>query len=480
LRKTTATMLALIAALAASTAPAATAQARELLATYESAKGCPGAPTWRFGYRIYNRDTEGRTFNFAVKDSWLLRHAKSFVDDVANFSDCGVRAHMQVWEESEPWPANPGSPDNFKPGDRRFPPDAEQFRTDNRLDTVFYRVPQTGREDYAAITNYRDVELIGTPNDNYNPWAPLLFHEWLHGVHRFYGKIAQGWAPNPATDPVHAACDYRTQFKQCGLVDTEYFSALMTGQVAIGGGRHVGIRKEEWAKFGTPTSPTPLTAGRVDELTELPPPEERLSPNLRISFHRPNRVVGNFEAPGPVTLYVYSERTGRLLDHKTYDEPFEARLVAGRYTACILFAGDAEYEPAQECVQAHPVHSVDHLVELRKTGFAKAKLKARGVARDRRAAAVWTFARCTETPPSVPGVEVPTRSQMRAASCEPGRTVRRELTLAKSTKLAAPDRRPGENLVMLDVEVYEFNADGHLHAARPGSLGLYWERGGSR
>lgn len=460
----------ILVALAGTAAPAA-AQAPAPVVTYQSERACEGAPTWRFAYRLYSRDSEGRTLDLAGGErNYVLGQAKSFADDVANFSDCGVRALVDVYEETAAWPAHGAGGSE----QARFPDDAVSFRNNGRYDTVFYRVPRTGKERYAAYTNYRDVELPAQQN-GYGPWAPLLFHEWLHGVVGFYARIEQGWP----RDDVHGACNYKEHFQRCGYVDTQYFAAMMKGQVPAGGGRFLGIKKEEWARFGTPVSPK--SRQDTENLDTLPPPveDERQAPNLRLDFLWPNRVAGSFEAPGPVELLIYDPHTRELLDKATVDSHFEAVLRPGRYLACMFWAGDEEFYAAQECIEVHPGEKVDRLLELRRHGrFGEALLRARGVVVGEDATATWRFSRCEQTPPVVPPEPARSGVLRRAVSCAETRTVRREIVLEKRTRLESPKPRKGENGLTLDVDVHEFNAEGHPHVTQPGSLGTAWSRGG--
>jgi hypothetical protein len=233
---------------------AASARADVPIATYAT-QGCPGAPTWNIGYRMYFSDTDGRTTSreaIAASEGEIAK----FVDIVGVSSACGVNMHIDVYDEgAAAWPASSQSD--------RLPADTTSFLSSGSYDWVFYRFPSNA-ESFCANTSVTvlpnasrfpvDVDgrlgCAGGPSSGdclCEPWSGLMEHEWLHAVVGFY-EPRLGW-PTP---DVHGACTHN--YGTSCNIDDAYFADMMQGKVREGDEMR-GITPDEWAQQGTPAHP---------------------------------------------------------------------------------------------------------------------------------------------------------------------------------------------------------------------------------
>lgn len=471
-----ATAALLLAALAAAPAGAATK-----IATYQSKDCGSKAVTWRIGYRFYWKDSEGRTIERETNlgklfTNYALDQAKAFAERVAEYSHCGVRVQMDIWDmEGAVWQAHDGNPFVGGPDSGyvlKGAPDANAFRAQNDYDMAFYRVPQTGRENYSGKTQGADVEMPMQKDVEYGPQTGLLFHEWLHGVEFFYtGKIAQGFPRGG----VHGACNYRQYFQNCGYADEQYFAAMMRGEVPEGGGRFSGIKVEEWKKFGRPRAPVGLAGGDEEPYVGGVPPEEpRFEPTLTLE-QVGRRVVGNSGVAGGAEFTLVDATSGRVAIRRSVTGSFEIEVPGGDYVACLYYGGDSYFSPSQVCERIEVARLLNELIELKeRKKFGRALLSARGPARGARAELVWKFLKCTESEEPPPPIPLPRRAERRAVTCSSREVVRR-VELGRERKLRAPKPRKSEKELLLDVAVPTFESGGKLYETEPG-IGAYWSR----
>jgi hypothetical protein len=200
--------------------------------------GCAGAPTWRIGYRVYHRDTRGRTTPRAVLRD-MPKSIRAFVDAVGTYSRCGIRITLRTIDMgARPWNAGHALDEPYDPaGD-------ESFRRRGRWDSSVYLRPSDPRDPFGAVTLvvHRRLVQIVVPAEHGASWRVLL-HEWLHQVEWFY-PVVQGWPAHA----IHAA-------RELGYSsETAYFRNLMRGRVIVDGAPR-GILHDEWRYFGTPRRP---------------------------------------------------------------------------------------------------------------------------------------------------------------------------------------------------------------------------------
>ena len=451
---------ALIAALTLLLAPAA--QGAKKMDTYRS-KDCGGkAVTWKIGYRLYWKDSEGRTIDRNQNEGFFtrfaLQEAKQFAERVAAYSQCGVRVEIDVWDmEDTLWQAHDGQAFKFDAQNRLLPvgaPDALEFRESNDYDLAFFRMPRTYRERYSGTTQGRDVELPQQSNVPFGPSAGLLMHEFLHTAEFFYtGKIVQGFPKGG----VHGSCNYRQHFPQCSeQVDEQFFAAFMRGEVPEGGGRFSGIRPAEWKQFGRPRAPG--SGGHASQDGHLEPPDEPLyQPELRLERDG-NVLIGDTGADGQVELTLYDAASGRLVKRRRFDGSFQLALTGGDYLACLYFPGDALFGAAQRCERVTVTRKLNRFLDVRRDGFGRGILTARRHAVGRSAVLYWLLFRCS--------------GPVSNLECKE-RVVTRRIRLRRKQTIVAPKLRPRENAIAVDVEVREFRSGGVLWATTPG-VGAIW------
>jgi hypothetical protein len=232
--------------LVAACAFAPAAHAERPLAHYATA-GCNGAPVWRIGYRLYFWSADGRSLSRGASAERSIAAAAQFAQEAGDFSRCGVRVSIDVYDmRSAVWPG-------------AVPADNDAFRRAHGYDVTFYRYPRSGSEPFQGQTQYDTNASIfpvddARPDNGFgSPWRNLLMHEWLHAVVHFYSHVR--WP----TNDVHGGAEHGYHSTTEGdMVNSGYFSDLMTGRVREQGAL-LGIRPGDWARYGTPAHPHALS-----------------------------------------------------------------------------------------------------------------------------------------------------------------------------------------------------------------------------
>lgn len=292
----TATLAALLVAPNAS-------NAETRIATYTT-PGCSGAPIWRIGYRMYF--TGGGPALSRGNLPRAKEAANEFTRLVGSFSQCGVRAQVDVYDMgSASWSGD-------------YPADADDFRRRNKYDAGFYRHPLDNPNATHASTNYTDAEFgvdhaqdLDTSSPYGDPWQILLMHEWLHMVVNFYDQVQ--WP----TNDVHGAAEHGyTPRDAYDYPDTRYFADMMSGRVRENG-KLLGIKPGQWAYYGTPTRPLHQPSGGDEaDGTSARRPRLRIGKGLRRGRHVRFRVKVSPSLVGrraKVTVVRYRRRCGRVL-----------------------------------------------------------------------------------------------------------------------------------------------------------------------
>jgi len=259
-----AALAALACAFATQTSPADAASTS--FATYKT-KGCADAPKWRIGYRFFFRSPNGATLPRDGSFNAAKRASRKFVEQIGTFSQCGVRAQIELFDEGDALftgCAEEAGDCNFA---RMFPADTPSFRKARKLDAVFYRYPEQGSESPGTMaplagTGYGarfPVDNVRPDFDEGDPWRNLLLHEWLHMVVAHVSRA--NWPRPSGGDPVHAGCaiepyksgDFRTFDGPC-IAQGRYYRDLMRGKVKLNG-KDKGTTEKLWLRCGTPAKP---------------------------------------------------------------------------------------------------------------------------------------------------------------------------------------------------------------------------------
>jgi len=200
--------------------------------------GCAGAPTWTFAFPLYFRDAHGRQLDRERKLVEVLPRIEQFASWVGEFSECGVRASVDVYDMADAaWPT-----------DRRRPANVSTLLENH--DTAFFMYPARGDEPFVGQTDYSTAIFpapLGDPGGQ--PYPITMVHEWLHIVHSFCTTRAGVDWPRGDVHADFASYGYEQNYQ--GALD--FYRDLMRGSVPENG-RLLGMRREQWSRCGTPTA----------------------------------------------------------------------------------------------------------------------------------------------------------------------------------------------------------------------------------
>ena len=378
--------------------------------------GCEQAAIWRIAYRLYWRNPAGATLDRATLPE-VQSAAETFARQVGEFSQCGVRVRLELYDEGDAVFAGVRSDGEFDP-----PDDTWELRDQGDYDAVFHRAPAVGNEGYAGQTDFTSIYFpvpAGDEREGSRPWAGLQMHEWLHNVVSFYGEISQGW---PRED-VHGASNYPPH---AGMVDMDYFAEMMSGRVLEPDGSKRGILPHEYGYFGTPRHPL------------------HVDPGLSVEMQEGHVTASANDVDGPVVLTLTNTATNQVVLQRAVRPEESVQPAPGHYRACASFAGTTRFRPAEACTTGTIHADVAKLISVRKARGRGPALSLRSHAplTGRRATIRWSYTSGC----SVLGCRV--------------RVIKRRVTLKPSAKLRAPRaRRRGEYLAAT-VDVSTFTIDG--------------------
>lgn len=217
-------------------APAAPGAKPPVLLATKATTGCPGATTWRIGYRLYRQDSDGGTVTDA-KIRHVVDAQQVWADRVADLGQCAVRVVVDLYDMQDAV---------ARPAD--FQPWEASFRDRGDYDVLFDLVPQPRvAPPWVEKTNGAQAVFLDVSANPSLPSQDVHLHAWLHSVEIFYV-----WVDLPPGG-VHGYAGGRNPGYSNADTDA-YYRDLMRGAVPKPGspGQCLGMLAPYWARYGTP------------------------------------------------------------------------------------------------------------------------------------------------------------------------------------------------------------------------------------